>query len=128
MARSTEVEAEQRAVDERYARLDQLRAQTAARLVDVRRAGPTGSPQNRSERDAFATLYEDRLAQLDGVEPRVTFGRLDLADGAARYIGRIGLTDDEHVQLLTDWRAAAARGLFPATPGRTGPRGRRRRG
>jgi DNA helicase IV len=115
VGRSTEVDAEQAAVDRHYARLDELRAQTAARLAQVRRSGPSGSPQNRSERDAFATLYEDRLAQLDGVEQRLTFGRLDLADGATRYIGRIGLTDDQHAQLLTDWRAPAAQPFYRAT-------------
>jgi DNA helicase IV len=109
------VDAEQHAVDVRYARLDALRAQTAARLADVRRSGPSGSPQNRSERDAFATLYEDRLAQLDGVEQRLTFGRLDLVGGTTRYIGRIGLTDDEHTSLLTDWRAPAAQAFYRAT-------------
>ena len=106
---------EQAAVDVRYARLDALRAQTAARLAQVRRVGPSGSPQNRSERDAFATLYEDRLAQLDAVEQRLTFGRLDLVDGATRYVGRIGLTDDEHTSLLTDWRAPAAQAFYRAT-------------
>ncbi|HQY33491.1 AAA family ATPase [Actinotalea sp.] len=106
---------EQAAVDLRYARLDALRAQTAARLAQVRRVGPSGSPQNRSERDAFATLYEDRLAQLDAVEQRLTFGRLDLVDGATRYVGRIGLTDDEHTSLLTDWRAPAAQAFYRAT-------------
>ncbi|HWS57280.1 MAG TPA: AAA family ATPase [Actinotalea sp.] len=106
---------EQSAVDLRYARLDALRAQTAARLAQVRRVGPSGSPQNRSERDAFATLYEDRLAQLDAVEQRLTFGRLDLVDGATRYVGRIGLTDDEHTSLLTDWRAPAAQAFYRAT-------------
>lgn len=109
---------EQQAVDVRYQRLDQLRAQVAARLADVRRSGPSGSPQNRSERDAFATLYEDRLAQLDGVEARLTFGRLDLNDGTTRYVGRIGLTDDEHTSLLTDWRAPAAQAFYRATAAR----------
>lgn len=118
MAPSSEVEVEQSAVDTHYARLDALRTQTAARLAEVRRSGPSGSPQNRSERDAFATLYEDRLAQLDGVEQRLTFGRLDLTDGATRYIGRIGLTDDEHTSLLTDWRAPAAQAFYRATAAR----------
>ena len=106
---------EQAAVDVRYTRLDELRRQTARRLAEVRRVGPSGSPQNRSERDAFATLYEDRLAQLDAVEQRLTFGRLDLEDGATRYIGRIGLTDTEHTSLLTDWRAPAAQAFYRAT-------------
>ena len=78
-----QLEHEQRAVDERYARLDRLRATTRTRLEQTRRVGPSGSPQNRSERDAFATLYEDRLAQLDAVEQRLCFGRLDLADATA---------------------------------------------
>jgi DNA helicase IV len=112
---------EQRAVDERYARLDTLRATTRARLDETRRVGPSGSPQNRSERDAFAMLYEDRLAQLDAVEQRLCFGRLDLAaDGtdSALYIGRIGLTDEDHTSLLTDWRAPAARPFYRATSAR----------
>lgn len=116
---------EQEAVDERYGRLDALRAQTAARLARTRRTGPSGSPQNRSERDAFATLYEDRLAQLDAVEQRLTFGRLDLSEGEPLYVGRIGLNDTEHNTLLTDWRAPAARAFYRATAAR--PEGVRRR-
>ncbi|MDM7832042.1 AAA family ATPase [Cellulomonas sp. MW9] len=98
-----------------YARLDELRAGTRERLAEVRRTGPAGSPQNRSERDAFATLYEDRVAQLEAVEERLVFGRIDLEDDTRRYIGRIGLTDDEQTQLLTDWRAPAAQAFYRAT-------------
>lgn len=107
--------AEQRVVDALYGRLDEQRAATRARLAQVRRAGPSGSPQNRSERDAFATLYEDRLAQLEAVEDRLVFGRLDLEDGDRRYIGRIGLTDEDQSVLLTDWRAPAAQAFYRAT-------------
>lgn len=114
-SRQDQLRQEQAAVDVRYARLDELRAQTRARLARVRRVGPSGSPQNRSERDAFATLYEDRLAQLEAVEQRLCFGRLDLTEGAVRYIGRLGLTDAEHTSLLTDWRAPAAQAFYRAT-------------
>ena len=107
--------AEQEVVDGLYARLDELRAATRDRLTEVRRVGPSGSPQNRSERDAFATLYEDRLARLEAVEDRLAFGRLDLSDGGRRYIGRIGLNDDEHASILTDWRAPAAQSFYRAT-------------
>lgn len=100
-----EIAQEQVQVDVVYGRLDELRAQARARLAAVRREGPTGSPQNRSERDAFATLYEDRVAQLEAVEERLVFGRLDLDDASTRYVGRIGLTDHEQTPLLTDWRA-----------------------
>lgn len=110
-----ELEHEQEVVDTLYERLDELRAATGDRLRAVRREGPSGSPQNRSERDAFATLYEDRLAQLEAVEDRLAFGRLDLVDGSTRYVGRIGLTDDEHAPLLTDWRAPAAQSFYRAT-------------
>jgi DNA helicase IV len=111
----TQLAAEQQVVDRLYARLDELRAQTRERLAEVRRVGPSGSPQNRSERDAFATLYEDRLARLEAVEDRLAFGRLDLSEGGRRYIGRIGLNDEEHASLLTDWRAPAAQSFYRAT-------------
>ncbi len=113
--RQEELADEQKVLDELYTRLDTLRAQTRRRLADVRRAGPSGSPQNRSERDAFATLYEDRVAALESVEERLAFGRLDLVDGDRRYVGRIGLTDEEQVPLLTDWRAPAAQAFYRAT-------------
>ena len=115
MGRNDELRLEQEVVDTLYARLDELRAAARARLDEVRRSGPSGSPQNRSERDAFATLYEDRVAQLDAVEDRLAFGRLDLDDGTLRYVGRIGLTDAEHSSLLTDWRAPAAQAFYRAT-------------
>ena len=49
------------------------------------------------------------------MEDRLAFGRVDLRDGARRYIGRIGLSDDEQTQLLVDWRAPAARAFYQAT-------------
>src|SRR3712207_5511227 len=113
--RETELANEQKRVDALYARLDELREQQRERLREVRRVGPSGSPQNRSERDAFATLYEDRVAQLEAVEDRLAFGRLDLDDGTQRYIGRIGLTDEDHSTMLTDWRAPAAQAFYRAT-------------
>ncbi|GAA5518755.1 hypothetical protein Lsed01_01188 [Demequina sediminis] len=112
--------AEQEVVDVLYARVDALRDEASGRLAAIRREGPSGSPQNRSERDAFATLYEDRIAQLDAVEDRLCFGRLDLRDGERFYVGRIGLSDAEHAPLLTDWRAPAARAFYSATAANPG--------
>lgn len=109
------LEAEQQVVDVLYGRLDELRDEAVDRLADVRRSGPSGSPQNRSERDAFATLYEDRIAQLDAVEDRLCFGRLDMTSGERLYVGRIGLSDEDHQPLLTDWRAPAATSFYAAT-------------
>ncbi|MBO0607466.1 HelD family protein [Myceligenerans salitolerans] len=110
-----ELSHEQAVVDVLYARLDELREATRRRLRDVRMQGAVGTHQNRSERDAFATLYEDRAAQLDAVEDRLAFGRLDLEGDEVRYVGRIGLNDAEHRGILTDWRAPAAEAFYRAT-------------
>ena len=103
--------AEREYVSRVYARLDELREETAQKLADVRKNQAVGGHQNRSERDSFATYYEDRLAQLNAVDSRLTFGRLDMdregADGV-RYIGRIGITDGNQRRLLMDWRAPEA--------------------
>ncbi len=117
---------EQEVVDRLYARLDDLRDRTAADLADVRRTLATGTHQSRSERDAFATLYENRLAQLWAVEDRLCFGRLDLSAGEHRYVGRIGLADDDQQRLLVDWRADAAMPFYQATAASPGDVVRRR--
>ncbi|WP_415857047.1 HelD family protein, partial [Sinomonas sp. G460-2] len=98
-----------------YRRLDELRDEKRDQLAAVRKAGAIGSVQNISERDAFAALYEDRLAQLDAVEDRLVFGRLDLDDGEAQYIGRIGLSTDDLRRLMVDWRAPEASHFYQAT-------------
>jgi len=121
-----ELASEQVVVDEVYERLDVLRQHARQRLAQTRRARTGGTPQNRSERDSFATMYEDRLAQLESVEDRLVFGRLDLVDGQRRYVGRIGLTDAEHNPLLTDWRAPAAEPFYRATAARPDGVARRR--
>ncbi|WP_130015285.1 HelD family protein [Bifidobacterium pseudolongum] len=117
---SAQLQEEQRMTDRAYARLDALRAQARERLSDVRAAGSHGSPTQRTERDSFATMYEDRLAQLRAVEDRLVFGRIDNTAGERRYIGRIGLSDERHEPILTDWRAEAARPFYEATPSHHG--------
>jgi len=121
----TELDQERSYVSGLYTRLDELRQEKAAQLARVRRSGAVGSMQNVSERDAFASMYEDRLAQLNAVEDRLVFGRLDLehpnsksnddGDTSARYIGRIGLTDEHQSRLMIDWRAPEAGAFYQAT-------------
>ncbi len=123
---TTEVRHEQTYVDMLYTRLDELRARAEADLIETRRSGPSGTHQNRSERDAFATLYEQRLSQLRAVEDRLCFGLFDTRDAARRYVGRIGLSDEERQQLLVDWRAPAARLFYQATAAAPGDVVRRR--
>ena len=117
---SSQLHEEQRAVTRAYDRLDSLRDQAKERLAAVRAAGSHGSPTQRTERDSFATMYEDRLMQLRAVEDRLVFGRLDDVHGKRRYIGRIGLSSAEHEPILTDWRAEAARPFYEATPSHHG--------
>jgi len=111
----TERKAEQEHLDVLYARLDELRLRSEHALDSVRRQPTAGTPAARSERDAFVALHAGRLSQLRSVEERLCFGRLDLLGGERRYVGRIGLSDDEHRQLLVDWRAPAAEPFYRAT-------------
>ncbi|HSL09198.1 MAG TPA: AAA family ATPase [Pseudonocardiaceae bacterium] len=118
-----------------YQHLDERRRYAAQRLAEVLRGATAGTPQALSERDAAAAMYSDQLATLDGVEQGLCFGRLDLdgcddgeSDGEERrYIGRLGLLDEEHdyEPLLIDWRAPAARPFYTATA--ACPEGVRRR-
>ncbi len=125
-----------------YRHLDDRRRYTAQRLADVLRGATSGTPQALTERDAAAAMYSDQLATLDGVEQGLCFGRLDLDGGSdgdggetttegdgeeRRYIGRLGLLDEEHdyEPLLIDWRAPAARPFYTATA--ACPEGVRRR-
>ena len=117
---ASQLHEEQQAVDRAYGRLDDLRAEMWQRLSTVRAAGSHGSPTQRTERDSFATMYEDRLTQLRSVEDRLVFGRLDSQDGTRHYIGRIGLSSTDHEPILTDWRAEAARPFYEATPSNHG--------
>ncbi|WP_142103062.1 HelD family protein [Pseudonocardia cypriaca] len=110
-----------------YERLDARRAETARRLSNVLHDETVGTPQALTERDAAAAMYTDRLAALRAAEHGLAFGRLDAEDGERRYIGRLGLLDEdnEYEPLLMDWRAPAARPFYTATA--ASPEGIRRR-
>lgn len=121
-----ELAGEQAYVGQLYQRLDQLREATESKLRSTRKNQSVGNHQNRSERDAYASFYEDRLAQYNAVDHRLAFGRLDMDDDAVRYVGRIGLATEEHERLLIDWRAPEAGTFYQATAfNRQGVRRRR---
>lgn len=109
------VEEEREYVGLLYSRLDELRAEKEEQLSRVRGSGAVGTMQNVSERDAFATMYEDRLAQLNAVDDRLVFGRLDLETDESRYIGRIALSTESRQRLMLDWRAPEAGVFYQAT-------------
>ena len=104
-------------VDMLYTLLEDRRRDTAKRLADTLRDETVGTPQALSQRDAAAALLADRLAALRAAEHGLAFGRLDTDSGETRYIGRIGLLDEqnEYEPLLMDWRAPAARPFYTAT-------------
>jgi len=110
-----EIAREQEYADRLYRRLDELIAQVERNLDQIQGSQHASTHQNRSERDSFMTLYEDRLALLRSVARSVVFGRLDMDDAARHYIGRIGLFTPEREQLLVDWRAPAAAAFYRAT-------------
>lgn len=68
------------------------------------------------ERDVFAFQSAKRLAVLDAEHEGLVFGRLDRTDGEVRYIGRIGVRDEDYEPLVIDWRARAAEPFYRATP------------
>lgn len=121
------IEYERRYVAMLYGRLDRRRAETAQRLEEVLHDETVGTPQALTERDVAAGIHTERLAALRAAEHGLAFGRLDLDDGERRYIGRLGLLDedDEYNSLLMDWRAPAARSFYTATA--ASPEGMRRR-
>ncbi|MDO5662654.1 MAG: AAA family ATPase [Brachybacterium sp.] len=106
---------EQDYVDGLYVRLDELLEHVAENLRATQHSQSASTHQNRSERDAFAAMYEDRLALLRTVSQNVVFGRLDTDGEDRHYIGRIGLFTPEREQLLVDWRAPAAAAFYQAT-------------
>ena len=116
---SSELSRERAYVATLYERLDELLGAAQEQLESVRRSNPGGTHQNRSERDAFARIYEDRIDQLRQVNERLAFGRLTIADAPEgsehHYIGRIGLRDNDQQSLLLDWRVPQARAFYQAT-------------
>ena len=116
-AADEEVEAEQAHVDRAYRRLDELRVE-AGDLVEEARAGDrSGALFQRFERDAQEALGEERLRRLHLGEQPLCFGRIDLADGDALHIGRLGVLEEDGAALVVDWRAPIAERFYRATVG-----------
>ncbi|MFG1965391.1 HelD family protein [Nonomuraea sp. NPDC049028] len=121
------LDVEQGTVSMLYGRLDAARERARAVLREVYgRGGALGTRQARVEREVSASEQARRLAQLDGVERGLCFGRIDDSGGETTYIGRIGLRDEGHESVLIDWRAPAARLFYVATASDPGALLRRR--
>lgn len=106
---------EQDFVDSAYARLDALRASYRERQGRVHSTHGVGNAQGWTEREALSTHLGEMAARLEGVEERLVFGRLDMADHSTRHVGRLSLSHEDGTPLLVDWRAPAARPFYQAT-------------
>lgn len=120
---------EQRHVDRVYDEL--AKAARRAALVETEgmsrgRTDRTGDVRDEEitglfERDALVYRANRRRRELDRQHEGLVFGRLDLqpndyADREVRYVGRLGVRDDDYEPLVIDWRAPAAAPFYQATP------------
>ncbi|GAA4817857.1 HelD family protein [Nocardioides caeni] len=113
-----EVAAEQAFVDRVYLQLEQAGAAAQQLAKEGHSRAHMGHEGGLVERDAMVFQAAKRIAQLDAAHEGLVFGRLDLTqdkDPQPRYVGRIGLRDDNRDSLLIDWRAPAAAVFYQAT-------------
>jgi DNA helicase IV len=115
---AAELAAEQAFVDRVYVQLEKSARNAQALAREGFGRGALGHEGGLVERDAMVFQAARRIAQLDAAHEGLVFGRLDLQerlDPEPRYIGRIGLRDDQRDSLLIDWRAPAAAVFYQAT-------------
>ena len=126
----SEIELEQAHVDRVYAELE--KAADRADLVEAEgmsrgRTDRTGDIRDEElaglfERDALVYSAGRRRASLESQYEGLVFGRLDLVPEdtddprEVRYVGRLGVRDDDYEPLVIDWRAPAAAPFYRATP------------
>lgn len=129
MSPTDDIAAEQRYLDDLLERVDQAREKLEQRLKAVRLEADIDDPQGLMVRDREARDIAQRLDSYSAAELGLMFGRIDVEDAEAenpvpgnehldrRYIGRIGLHDDDEQMrtLLMDWRAPLARPFYLAT-------------
>ena len=113
-----EIAHEQQFVDRVHRQLEKSAAAAQELAREGHERGALGHEGGLVERDAMVFQAAKRIAQLDAAHEGLVFGRLDLrseVDPEPRYIGRIGLRDDNRDSLLIDWRAPASAVFYQAT-------------
>ncbi|MBA2558488.1 MAG: AAA family ATPase [Propionibacteriales bacterium] len=110
-----EVKHEQSVVDRIYARLEAAAVAAKSLAADGHARARLGNESGLVERDAIVFQAARRLAMIDAAHDGLVFGRLDTHDPEPRYIGRLGLRDEQREVLLVDWRAPAAAVFYQAT-------------
>ena len=109
-----EIAREQDVVDRALARLEVLRETAVQRERESLERGAS-TPQGIYERDVQALAATSRRLDLDGAGEGLVFGRIDLVEGGALHIGRMGLRTAEQEPIVVDWRAPAAAPFYRAT-------------
>ncbi|MBI1758605.1 MAG: ATP-dependent DNA helicase [Actinobacteria bacterium] len=110
-----EIAAEQRHVDRVYRELVVAEREARSLLEEGYGRGTLGHGGGLVERDAIVFQAARRLHSIGREHDGLVFGRLDLAGGEIRYIGRLGVRDADHEPLVLDWRAPAAAPFYQAT-------------
>jgi hypothetical protein len=110
-----EIATEQTHLDRVYRRL--AVAEEQARLLAAEGHGRArlGHSGGLVERDAIVHVAARRIQAIGREHEGLVFGRLDLVDGEVRYIGRLGVRDEDYEPLVLDWRAPAAAPFYRAT-------------
>ncbi|HNA98237.1 MAG TPA: AAA family ATPase, partial [Marmoricola sp.] len=114
-----EIAREQEFVDSVYQQLGKAADSAQALAREGLARGHVGHEGGLVERDAMVYQAARRIASLDAAHEGLVFGRLDMAPEVSaepRYVGRIGLRDDNYDAMLIDWRAPAAGVFYQATP------------
>jgi len=127
-----EIAVEQAHVDRVYTEL--AKAGIRAGLVEADglargRTDRTGEARDEEmtglfERDALVFHAARRRGVLESQYEGLVFGRLDIdhpvpedaVEREVRYVGRLGIRDDDYEPLVIDWRAPAASPFYRATP------------
>ena len=110
-----ELQHEQAYVDTVYERLEESTKVAKSLVAEGMARGHIGHEGGLVERDAMVYQASRRLSALHAAHDGLVFGRLDLGTGDARYIGRIGVRDEDREIILIDWRAPAAAVFYQAT-------------
>ncbi len=111
-----ELAREQAHVSRAYARLRQMRDETARLERETLRSPGTGTPQALYERDVAVLAAASRRVDLEAALDGLVFGRLDRRDGSVHHVGRLGVRTEGQEPLVVDWRAPAAAAFYRATP------------
>ena len=102
-----DVPAEQAYLDHAYACLDRMR-ERVGRVLDVA-TGEIAALALEKWQARTLRSYED-------AERGICFGRIDMDEGDALYIGRRWIHEDDQTIVVVNWQAPAARPFYTATP------------